>query len=148
MAGDPSDLPTLQEELDRKAIETLEWLLVRMINGNMSRAAAEAALDALWGIASGLVRQDFTELFSATADEFKEHDASYKVKRVFINERNGSVAVIQHEINTSLVELLYKGKEALHFNHHEWHHDDGLDAQTRIDKLLQKMNSQGFKEVE
>lgn len=52
------DIPTLQDELDRKVLETIESMHLRFKRGEITAAQLLTASEAIWGCASGLVSFD------------------------------------------------------------------------------------------
>lgn len=63
------DLPTTQEELDRKSIETLEKLILDHRNHRISTAQFDVGINTLFSVASGLVSRDFIELVTRASRE-------------------------------------------------------------------------------
>ena len=79
-------IPDVQDELDRKAIETLEMLLLRRDQGKITEAQFDTGIDVLFSTVSGLVREDFAELISLSADDIDRNDPSFEQRRVFWSE--------------------------------------------------------------
>jgi hypothetical protein len=57
-----TDIPTLQEELDRKAFETLEFLCYGVEQGRITPEQFSTGIDVLFMTVSGLLRNDFIGL--------------------------------------------------------------------------------------
>lgn len=95
------DLPTVEEELDRKAIETLEQLLLRRQQGKITEAQFDVGLDALFSVAAGLVRDDFAELISLAGNEIDRNDSSFIQRRVFV--KGGSILYINSNLDSETV---------------------------------------------
>lgn len=83
MASSPvsNELPTLQEEVDRKAFETLEWLTHAVSEGRMTAHQFSTGIDVLFMTVSGLLRKDFIELVSEA--QALCPDTKLELKRVF-----------------------------------------------------------------
>lgn len=64
-------LPSLREELNRKTFETIEWLFSGVEKGRLTEQEFSVAIDALFMAVSGLVGQEFLEMFSAADAECK-----------------------------------------------------------------------------
>ena len=73
-----SVMPTLQEELDRKTHETLEWLILGRDQCRLSDIQFEAGTDALFMAVSGLVDKDFIEIITEARREPVLDKATYK----------------------------------------------------------------------
>ena len=65
-----TETPTIKEELNRKTIETLEYLIQRRQLGHISESQISTGLDVLFMNVSGLVDDDFVNLITAADAEF------------------------------------------------------------------------------
>lgn len=70
-----SDVPTIEEELERKALETLRETLQSFQRGTRSRESASAALQALWGAVAGLVSRDLMASIGDSRDHIDAQPA-------------------------------------------------------------------------
>jgi hypothetical protein len=59
-----SELPSIQDELSRKVHETLEWLLVGVERGRITKEQCSFGLDTLFMAVSGLVDKDFIKIIT------------------------------------------------------------------------------------
>lgn len=59
-----SEIPTLREELDRKVMSTLSWLILGNQKGLLTNAETSAGLNALFMAVSGLVGEDFVHVIT------------------------------------------------------------------------------------
>jgi hypothetical protein len=59
-----TEIPTLQEELDRKAFETLEWLTYSVDQGRITPEQFSVGVDVLFMTVSGLLKKDFINLIT------------------------------------------------------------------------------------
>lgn len=64
-----SDVPTIREELDRKTLEALEWIIKREHLGEISRAQAYESIRTIWYLIAGLTSDDVTETVSLAERE-------------------------------------------------------------------------------
>lgn len=96
-----SALPTLQEELDRKVFDTLEWIAHAQASGRISDAQASTAVDVVFRTTSGLVKDDgqFIAIITHMSDMYK---GAPRLTRIFVN--NDRVAKVEWEIGTSVIE--------------------------------------------
>ncbi|MFW6855293.1 hypothetical protein ACODYM_28800 [Burkholderia gladioli] len=100
-----NDLPTIQEELDRKSIETLEWLITSRDNGRISSQQLKTGLDALFMTVSGLTPEDFTTLVTE-ASMMLDRPASVVVqKAVFFDPDKLVHFRVLWSVDTSIVEV-------------------------------------------
>ena len=86
------ELPTLQEELDRKVFETIEYILAGSTKGRMTKAQASASLDALFMAVNGLVDQDFINIITE-AQTVVGGDKSV-VKKHFYNPADAEILTL------------------------------------------------------
>lgn len=66
------DLPTTKEELDRKALDALEYLILKRESGEISDEAYSVALDVLFMTVSGIIGKDFINLITLAEEEVKK----------------------------------------------------------------------------
>ena len=90
-------LPTLEEELNRKAWETLDDLLRRHDQGKITQAQFDLALDVLFNALSGLVDREFVKVLSGTAEVFKHRDGSYSIRELLVSP-TGELAMVEREV--------------------------------------------------
>lgn len=79
-----SDTPTVEEELERKATDTLSQALKKLSAGQSTVETTEATLRALWDTVSGLVSKELMEMI---ADGIDATASIYRTprKRIFID---------------------------------------------------------------
>lgn len=63
-------MPTIKEELDRKTLDTLEYLITKREAKEITREQISTGLDVLFMNVSGLVSEDFIELITAADEEY------------------------------------------------------------------------------
>jgi hypothetical protein len=79
-----SELPTLQEEVDRKVADTLLWLITGIEQGRLSKEQYQTGLDVLFMAVSGLTDNDFIGFITKAGEKCK--DVKAVVHHVFTNE--------------------------------------------------------------
>lgn len=84
-----SDVPTLKDEIERKALTTLEKICLDQHNGRITEAQYAYGLDVLWSAVAGLAGADFTTVMSIAKDGRK--DAS-RYTRAYFRARSGAIA--------------------------------------------------------
>lgn len=87
-------LPTLQEELDRKALDTLGGLIMDCRAKRISPAQFEVGINTLFSAVSGLVTSEFIELVTrASKEETNGEDVVHYDRRVF-NKGESTVIIV------------------------------------------------------
>ena len=62
-------IPELREELDRKVMATLEWLITGYAKGRLTEHQVSTGMDALFMAVSGLVDNDFIQIITEAQNE-------------------------------------------------------------------------------
>lgn len=105
------DVPTIEEELERKVSETLGEALRQLQTGETSREGARASLDALWGATAGLVSKEMMEIIADAKDAV---DMEEVVPRRRLFQRGASFIVLdlpeQSRMTVSAFMTLASGK--------------------------------------
>jgi hypothetical protein len=74
-----------REELDRKVITTLEWMIASHQRGGLSDVQLSVAADALFMATAGLVDKDFMEMISGV-QELVVDMPTPSIRRHFVND--------------------------------------------------------------
>lgn len=90
MNAQPTPLPTLREELDRKVVDQLHQLVTGFINGKINSDAYSSGVKTLWEATAGLVSNDISAMISAAQDPNPR--ANFKDFSLF--RRDGEFAVL------------------------------------------------------
>lgn len=94
------DLPSLRDELDRKALEFLIDTEQRVQGGLMSKGAAALRAQATWAITAGLVSESVSEAAEMAVSTY----GTYIERHVFVG--NGEVLLLTIDPNALRVKLL------------------------------------------
>lgn len=86
MKPDSGAPPELKDELNRKVMDTMSWLITRVGNGYISEQQFSTAVDALFMAVSGLVDREFFDLVTAASKEV-EGLAVQTNRRVFRSKK-------------------------------------------------------------
>lgn len=81
-----SDLPTLREELDRKSMETVDYLFSNLDNGKITMSQFSTGLDVLFMATAGLVDKGIVDLVTNGAEYVRQAPDDMIIKRVFIKD--------------------------------------------------------------
>lgn len=93
--------PDLKDELDRKVMETIEWLFCGLRDGRLTKEQFSTGIDTLFMSVSGLVSRDFISLITAAQEELE----GYKpvVRKVLLNAASLQLAVIEWMVGEDAV---------------------------------------------
>lgn len=94
-----SGIPTTREELDRKTYETLEWLIERREQGQISDDQFHTGVDATFNTVSGLVSEDIFRLVSEASTIVARRSTIHK--KVFV--MSGFTSVVNWKANTTTI---------------------------------------------
>jgi len=75
--------PSLRDELERKAARTLVDTIGRYERMEIGRSRALAIVDALWGVASGLVSVELNNTIASARDVISDEDIRVRPRRLF-----------------------------------------------------------------
>lgn len=133
--------PTLQEEIVRKAYETIEKLETDRERGAITPAQFGYGVDILWSAAAGLVDSDFV-----TAMEYlNEKRKPAETKLVLMNEAGVVVRITHNHKDRVTYTVFVPGKNA---TNHVFDYKDSIDpledTRTRARALLKGVLLKGF----
>lgn len=74
------NVPELRDELERKTLETYEWIIEQASSGQMSEPEVKTSMQAVFGVTAGLVSREITE--AAETVEANAH-SNFTHRRVF-----------------------------------------------------------------
>jgi len=139
MSAEPN-FPTLREELDRKAFQTLDWLFTSLDNGKLTAAQFSTGLDALFMATSGLVDDEIATLVTGAASMAKQG----VFKRVFV--RGANVIVLTRVASASSFLIIgYHGGEQRTERIEEC--DSSKEAAQLFERRVQQLLDKGFSEL-
>ena len=85
--------PTLQEELSRKSLETIEKIESDLKLGKITNAQYGYAVDVLWSAIAGIADKDFVMMMEIMSNKVS-HDDSFNIVGFFHNEAGDVVKVV------------------------------------------------------
>lgn len=91
----------IQDELNRKAIETLEAIILNHESGSVDLASTKYAINTLFGLASGLLSAETFEIVSQASKEYGRIEEA-PLTRMFLGP-NGLIAVTLRWNETDLI---------------------------------------------
>lgn len=95
-----TELPTVKEELDRKTVESIEWLLHAHTVGNLTENQFAAAIDALFMAVNGVVSEDVAQMLTE-ASQLPSRRTEV-LKRHFI--KDGALVTVQRDVGGTAVQ--------------------------------------------
>lgn len=84
-------IPSIRDELQRKAFEHLERLVVQLDRGEINEAMFDAGVRAIWACVSGLVDEWLIDTISEIRDKI---DGSFYDRRQFMKKDDGELRVL------------------------------------------------------
>ena len=134
-------IPTVQEELDRKTFETLEWLFSAVQRGKLTQDQFSTGVDTLFMAVSGLLGQDFIDLITAAQ---KECTGAPALKRVFV--KGNEILVVEWTVGTTRVTV-GKRVDGLATGGQIKDCDSTLDAKNAFEALCRVVSNKGYQEL-
>jgi hypothetical protein len=136
-----TDVPTLQEEIDRKAFETLEWLCYSVDQGRMTADQFSVGIDVLFMTVSGLLKKDFIDLITAAQEQCPKEPLV--LKRVFAHKDDDRLVTAEWIVGQEDVAITFlkSGKR----------HDKTLDSTKKAQEFFstavpRALQANGYKE--
>ena len=134
------DLPTIKEELERKTLETYDWLIQRLGAGQIGSAEVKIALQTVFNVTCGLVSRDITE-----AAEAVEFDDSVKVTRKRIFKAAHVVFIVSWAPGDRFVNV--DAVKAVDVVRKQYESDDSRDALQKFAQICKAMLDKGAVEI-
>lgn len=136
-----SAIPTLKEELDRKVMDTLEWIQHAHAKARITDAQASVAVDTLFKIVSGLVDDQFIDIVSSMSIMYA---GKPKLVRVLIKENK--IVKMEWTIGESAITITgYTQGEETSVQVKEY--DTPEEAKVAGDKVITKLKAFGYTQI-
>ena len=103
------EIPTLQEELQRKAISALEKMSSDRALGKCTHAQCEYALSIMWESVSGLTTWSEFGGLAEIINSFGVQDGSNHITKAYWNDRTGWFATVTNQYNGIVTIKLVSG---------------------------------------
>ena len=91
---EPTDLPEIKDELERKTVAEIDNLIRRRESGKITNAEYLASINSIFAICSGLVTRELIDIISEASAEIV-NDFSFLRTRVF--EKDDRISVISRK---------------------------------------------------
>lgn len=142
MGNRETQVVSLQDEIDRKTYQTLSELYDLHQLAQISQGEFKVALDAVWGIASGLMsdNKEFAEFVAKIGEEIGKKNPTTET-RLYLNDKNKGCVVswgVGSE-RVAIIEVEARGEKKLH------EAKDDVGAKRIFEALLKKLNDTGYR---
>lgn len=136
-----TELPKLKEELDRKVLETYQWVIEQAGSGQMTEPEVKVAMQTVFSVTAGLIDGDI----QAAAETVEANKfARTTLRRVFQSDLRSYV--VSWEVGTSLVQVTGFGPTAPKKTQAYERGDPRLALQI-FSHLCEQMTTRGLEEV-
>lgn len=98
-----SESHTLVDELNRKALDTLERIIVDYQTGIISVEQARSSLQTLFQAVSGLISDDLFDMISEASKEFADKAGEATARRLFTSDK--SLLCLEYTFGEPVVKL-------------------------------------------
>ena len=140
-----SDLPSIEEELERKASETLAETLRELSQGKTSPEAAEASLRALWGATSGLIPHELMDLIAESIDAIGDKAPPPRT-RVLVKGARTVIVTLPEKMRLD-AQLLMTNEGQITNRSLIDSDDTHLEMNRKVEKTINALLKAGFKET-
>lgn len=137
-----SDFPTLQDELDRKTVETLHEIAWKGENHALTRQLVEVAAKAVWQVTAGLVNRDISFL----AEQLAKPKEQLVLRRHFV----GTQGVVTLAWKPSGTKFVMAKRSHLSLTKRDGITHPYADVETRnrtLDALVASLIGRGYVEL-
>lgn len=134
-----STVPVLQDEINRKAFETMEWLTNSLANGSLSARQFSTGVDALFMGVAGLVSGDIMEMMTLATHLA---NSSPQTEKVFLI-KGVTAAQLAWTVGKDLVEqTMFRADKIVAEKTHTF--DNARAARAGLDKLTARLADAGY----
>lgn len=142
------DLPSIEEELDRKTVETIQDFIHKYEAKQITLPELRAALTAVWSVSSGLAHDNNTDLIAATEVYLKDQKKGVDRKTVMVSKTQMTAVIRWDSEKASLVIL--QGHKIIKKTKKEFDTDDidqSKKAYAFAEETVAKLKTMGFVEI-
>lgn len=148
MTEQAHELPTIDEELERKTFAELENLVNRRELGKITNAEYKASINTLFAICSGLVGKDFFKIISAASEEIPPADHSYLQIRIF--QKGDKITIISrvdngNRFNVNIITCDALSRKVLKGDLEEL--NVGGETEQKLANFMSNLDKSGFSET-
>lgn len=133
------NLPTIKEELDRKAFETCEWLFNSLDKGKLTPAQFSTGIDALFMAVNGLTAEAVCDLMTAADGEAQKEQATVRYTLL-----KGDVVVAMTWAVGDETVAIVTYRKGVEFNRQSKTYDTAKEARDAAAKAADKLVGMGY----
>lgn len=139
-----SDIPTIQEEINRKAFETLQKIVNDFNLGKISKSQYRYAVDIAWSALSGLFDDEMRMMFEQLSRDTQS--VSLSEKTVFRHLKSGiDILLIDSKTGAVVFKRLHKDlPDKVDFFDFREEPNPYLAAKQKIEQMRDSLISKGF----
>lgn len=134
-----SGVPVLQDEINRKAFETMDWLVGSLVGGRMSARQFSTGVDALFMGVAGLVGRDIMEMMSMAT---YRADSSAQAEKVFLVKGDAVMRLMWMVGEREVWQEVFRNASSIASKSHIF--ADSAAARDGLQKLTERMVSAGY----
>lgn len=142
-----NEVPTLQEEVERKALEALEMVAIDRDTGKITEAQYSYALTVLWASCAGIAGSGFMTIMEV-AGQGKKDGSQYT--RRFMRSEKGDIAKITN-FHDGVIRLELSLRDGLHKSEKDYDCTQELNpcgaAKEKFLNLIDNLVIKGFEEI-
>lgn len=141
-----SEIPSLKEEINRKAFETLERINSDFTLGKINKAQFKYGIDIAWSLVSGLIAEDIFRMFEILSSQATS--ISYSQKSYFRNKDNWIITLIDSKTGLILFKLIRQGVQD-NVKTHDMREESNpsLAGKLKMEELTKAILNKGFFEI-
>lgn len=132
-------VPSLQEELNRKVLNSLSGLVDGYAKGKLTKEHLSVGADVLFEAVSGLVERDFIKMITEIGDMTKDVQ---KTERSVLQMKK-TIVILTRQLDTPKIDLL-KIVDGVS-DAKQYSYDSNSEASRRYQGMLQTMTNNGWK---
>jgi hypothetical protein len=134
------DIPTIEEEVNRKFLDALVDMSTKLVDGRISKAQLDSGLNGAFAVGSGFLKSDVMELFSGMTELVDFEDDSFHPRSVWINAKQ-NILIVERDLPEQkiIAWLAHNGKIVVSIS---WSELPISEAESRI---FQVISAKGYK---
>lgn len=140
-----SEVPVLQDEVNRKAFEALDNLVVRREAGKITDAQFAVGIEVLFDALSGLVSDG--DFFYITGELRKRVSTKTKNAAIYINTDTKKLVIGMHTHGNEDMQVYSATNYERQYLDLSEHHKPDLEAKNKIERLGERLIKFGFQRI-
>lgn len=128
-----TELPSLRDELDRKTLEALDWIVRGVEAGQLTQESARTAAAAVFQAVSGLLSPEIADAFNQVLAGLGPREKDAVLRRVFYDDDR--MAVVSWVVGSGVVKVAMKLPHTTSLK--DFTYDDPADAKARFESLCE-----------